>query len=144
MAENQNKNPVGRPRKFKSAKDLDASIREYFSHQEAKGRPLTMPGLWCFLDVCNDTMTPYMDGTYDTDEENFSETLKKARNFIANHKLEEAMLGNYNPTICIFDLKNNHGYTDRIESKSDITSGGEKIQGIDLVTINANPDTAGG
>lgn len=86
-----------------------------------------MPGLWCFLDVCNDTMTPYMDGTYDTDEENFSETLKKARNFIANHKLEEAMLGNYNPTICIFDLKNNHGYTDRIESKSDITSGGDKI-----------------
>ena len=51
--------------------------------------------------------------------EEFFGTVKKARTRIASQKLENALLGIYNAQVAIFDLKNNHGYSDKqqIETK---------------------------
>ncbi len=120
------KKPVGRPRKFRTPQEVQEKINEYFEWAEANNRPLNMERFKCFLGICNDTLTPYMNGTYDdgvaeedfSDYGNFSETIKAARAYIAADKMELAMTGSYNPTMVIFDLKNNHGYVDKREIES--------------------------
>lgn len=113
----------GRPRSFNDEKELRALIQEYFETWQHKGRPITLAGLCCYLGVVRSTFADYANGKYDSKINNFSNTIKEAREYIENDKLEKGLLGLYNPTIAIFDLKNNHGYTD----KQDVTSDGKPV-----------------
>lgn len=118
------KNPVGRPRAFKTEDELKEKINAYiqkeYNQSEHKEdiKPLTVAGLQVFLDVCEDTYLDYAQGQYDDENNNFSGAIKKARKYIEADKLEKALIGKYNPTIAIFDLKNNHGYVDRVENNN--------------------------
>lgn len=51
--------------------------------------------------------------------------------------------GNIIPSLAIINLKSNHGWTDRIESKSDITTGGKPITLKDLVSFEDSEDLDG-
>jgi dihydroorotase-like cyclic amidohydrolase len=52
---------------------------------------------------------------YDDELNSFSDTLKRAKEYVENEKIENALTGRYKSPIAIFDLKNNHGYKDTVE-----------------------------
>jgi len=110
---------VGRPKAFETPQKLKDKCSKYFAFCEEQGKAKTMAGLICFLDICDDTFGNYLKGLYDAScdpqKDNFSETIKKARKFIENDKLDRALRGEYVPSVAIFDLKNNHGYADKVE-----------------------------
>lgn len=115
------KNRMGRPLAYGSPQLLADKAKEYFTEWEGQARPLTMAGLIVYLDICEDTFGEYARGAYDEyvlEGATFSETVKKIRKYIENQKLEQALLGNYNASVSIFDLKNNHGYSDKSEVKT--------------------------
>lgn len=126
----------GRPRSFTSAKELWDKCLEYFVEWEKQKRPLTVVGLAVFLDICKDTLHEYGKGTYDTPENDFSDTVKKAKEYIECNKWEKALKGEYHHTVSIFDLKVNHGAQDKIVTESVVTGkGGEPLAAPSTVIV---------
>ena len=124
------KKGAGRKRAFETEADLQAKVNGYFKHcvkDVHRKKPFTMCGLCLYLGICKDTHAEYMNGNHDSKENSFSRVLKMSKLKIEADKLEQATLGNYNSTICIFDLKCNHGY---IETSSTELTGkdGEDFQ----------------
>ena len=128
------KNKGGRSKLFKSADELHKKIEEYFawcdSHSKLtvtdKGvykefKPYTISGLCLYIDMTRDTLSQYEK------QEQFSDTIKKAKQRIENWVEENSLIGNINPTTSIFNLKNNFGWKDRQE--------------IDAKTVNTNINT---
>lgn len=108
LEENQNPLVGGRPRSFYDDKDLRELVKKYFLEWEGKNRPLTVVGLACYLDICKETLNVYGKGGYDTPNQRFSVTIKKAKDYIENSKWEGLLTGKYHPAGAIFDLKVNH------------------------------------
>ena len=102
--------PAGQPRKFYKEKVLSDKVEKYFKSRENPKKPLTIMGMCVYLKIHIDTYTEYLNGTYDDVEEGiyFSQVLKMAKNRVAADVMEQAMLGKYNPAVCIFNLKANH------------------------------------
>ncbi len=115
---------MGRPPAFTTAEELWLKCKEYFDTWEEIKRPVTVTGLATYLDVHIDTLNFYETGIYDTDLNDFSATIKKAKQFIATDKWEKLLTGEYKAAGAIFDLKNNHGARDTIEH---LTKDGESI-----------------
>jgi len=132
------KHPGGRPLKFKSLKELEVKIQAYFDScfeyhwkdeyyrdedgnkekDETTGkyvktpvkireqiRPFTITGLAVALDTTRETLLDYED------REEYSDTIKKAKQIIHNFT-EEKLFGN-NATGVIFNLKNNYDWKDK-------------------------------
>lgn len=104
--------------------------------------PYTVTGLALALDTTRETLIDYENGNrdlgeddenYDPDVAKFSDTIKRAKEKIHNYL--EKNLNSPSPTGTIFNLKNNYGWKDKTET--DITSGGEKIQGAMIEFINS-------
>ena len=109
----------GRPRAFDSPESLKAACQEYIDNTQERKAPLTMAGLAAYLGRGRMTIIDYASGKYDTKEEKYSCAIKELRSIIEQDKIDKALLGSYNPTIAIFDLKNNHDYKDRVDHTSD-------------------------
>lgn len=107
-------------RSFKDEEELRASILEYFQFKKVEGRPITVAGLCCWFSVTRETLLKYESGIYDDDFNKYSDTIKEAKVFIENDKLEMGLLGVYNSQITKFDLSNNHSYTEKAEIKADV------------------------
>jgi hypothetical protein len=102
------KAPVGRPLKFKTVQELEAKIGAYFLECEATGRPLTITGLALALDTNRETLLDYQS------KDEFSDTVTRAK--LRIHNFAEESL--WQPKVAqgvIFNLKNNHGWSDRHE-----------------------------
>ena len=103
-------NPTGRPLKYKTAKELQARIDEYFLMCEEKEEPLTIGELALYLDLSRQGLLEY------SRKGAFSDTVKKAKQkvevFIEKRLYSTAVTGP------IFSLKNNFGWID--ETKQDI------------------------
>lgn len=97
----------GRPRAFSSVEELQASVDEYFATEADNGDPVTVSGLAYALNIDRRTLLRYQD-----EDNEFCPTIKRAIAFIESDKIKNAMKGTYDKTICIFDLKNNHGWKD--------------------------------
>jgi hypothetical protein len=112
----------GRPRAYATPQEMASEIEKYFEKWEGEKRPLTMAGLQTALGIIDDTFERYAAGKYDDKDYpegmTFSGTIKAARKYIENSKLEHALNGTYNASVSIFDLKNNHGYSDKSEIKN--------------------------
>lgn len=138
MADEKKRNKGGRPLKFKSAKELQQKIDEYFEscyeerwvRDDETGewkpvydrhgniikdqvRPFTITGLAVFLGTTRETLLDYED------RDEFSYTIKAAKQRIENFT-EEQLFTNRNTTGVIFNLKNNYGWTDKSEVDTNI------------------------
>lgn len=103
----------GRPRLYSNAAQLDAKITEYFASKEIDGKPPTLAGLCYFLGFSDkQSLSEYEDYG-----EEFSLPVKKARLLIEQDR-SERLLGKdtFTPGV-IFDLKNNHGWKDKVEQE---------------------------
>ena len=99
--------PGGRPLAFDSVEELQNCIDEYIETERSEGWPITVSGLACALEVDRRTVLRYQH-----EDHEFCPTIKRAIARIEADKVKNAMKGKYDKTICIFDLKNNHGWKD--------------------------------
>tara|TARA_R110000772_G_scaffold84847_1_gene178809 strand:+ start:2170 stop:2565 length:396 start_codon:yes stop_codon:yes gene_type:complete len=112
------KSKAGQPLAFKTAKDLDDKVEEFFISEDAfiinykdgeedKIFAPTMAGLALHLGVDRRTLVNY------SNKEEYFPTIRKARARIESH-LEKKLYGN-NVTGLIFNLKNNFDWKDKSE-----------------------------
>jgi len=113
----------GTSKKWATPEDLQQEIDAYFKECENNtvnytkdGTPITEPytieGLALALDCCIDTLRNYEKKK---GYEEYFATIKKAKLKVQRQKVINGLTGKSNPTITIFDLKNNHGYKDKTE-----------------------------
>ena len=109
---------AGQPLAFKTVKELDDKVEEFFTSDEAfiidfkdeaeiKTFAPTMSGLALYLGVDRRTVVNY------SNKEEYFPTIRKARARIESH-LEKKLYGN-NVTGLIFNLKNNFDWKDKTE-----------------------------
>ena len=119
----------GKSKKWKSAKELEQAIEEYFEEcdehtvkkwSEKIGaivevpmpRPYTIQGLCLVIDCDRKTLLNYEKAE---GYEEYFHTIKKAKLRIEENKIERGLNGTSNSAVTIFDLKNNHDHKDKIE-----------------------------
>jgi len=126
--------PNGRPPKFKTVKDMQTAIDDYFDEcdnrikeihtKEGDGfaitvpEPYTMAGLAYALDMSRQALIDY------THKDGFLDAIKKARARV-ERDVERRLMEGQNQTGAIFNLKNNFGWRDKTEI--DHTTKGDKI-----------------
>lgn len=76
--------------------------------------PYTTTGLCIALDTTRDVIIDYGEGKYDTTDDKFSYTVKKAKIKVQQYA-ELYLFEGKNTAGAIFNLKNNHGWKDRSE-----------------------------
>ncbi|GKX27856.1 hypothetical protein SH1V18_03360 [Vallitalea longa] len=129
-----------RPRKFKSAIELDKKIEEYFNqltrnvlardkqgnivtdaddnpvYEEIEKEAPTILSLCVYLTTQRETFNQYAKGTYDDKENNFSEIIALAKQRIESYA-EQCLFDKTrkNPAGIIFNLKNNFDWKDKKE-----------------------------
>ena len=134
------KKPRGRPLLFNDVKKLDARVKKYFKScwtqkidmwgnpvfiKDANGKktkkkvmiqskPYTVGGLAVFLDCSEDSLVRYRDGEGERKE--FCGTIKRACDIIYSYK-QEYLYSGRNTVGAIFDLKNNYGWKDKVETE---------------------------
>ena len=121
---------VGRPLKFENVKELEDKIDAYFANEN--NLPWTITDLAYWLDCDRQTLLNYQE------KEEFFGTIKKAKTKIEASIEKRALLGVYNPTFAIFNMKNNFDWQDkhevdttnsnRIEIINDLPSGSNEIK----------------
>jgi hypothetical protein len=109
MANTKPKNKGGRPRKYSKQEILQTKIDEYFKMCDEKEKPYTITGLCLYLDIDRSTLLRYEE------KEEYCNTIKRAKNKIENYVEENSLKGLLNPTVSIFNLKNNFGWKDKQE-----------------------------
>jgi hypothetical protein len=119
----------GKPKRWDTVEDLQEDIDSYFEECDSHTRemfvksmgevvempwpkPYTIEGLCEYLDCDRKTLLNY--GKQEGYEE-FFHAIKRAKNKIQRDKVERGLSGQSNSSVTIFDLKNNHGYTDSSE-----------------------------
>ena len=105
---------VGRPRAFKSVEEVEEKINAYFNYCEEKEKPYTMSGLAYYLGISRQTLVNY------SNQDQFFDTIKKARDRVQMQLEENALSNKANPTFTIFNLKNNFDWKDSNEVKTNV------------------------
>ena len=108
-------NQTGRPRKYKTVEDMDKGIEEYFNKCDMDDEPYTITGLALHLGFYGrQELLNYLDYV-DTNQHNFSDSIKKAKARCEDKLIKNMLTNKYNATTGIFVLKNNYGYKDKQE-----------------------------
>lgn len=106
---------TGRPRKFKSAEELQERIDAYFADCEKRSAPYTISGLANWIDIDRQTLL-----NYEKNEEFFG-TIKKAKEKIIQMQEEMLVSGQGNATGLIFSMKNNYGWKDSRQIDAEVS-----------------------
>lgn len=122
-------NKVGRPLKFKSVEELEKKINAYF--KDKSNIPYTVTDLAVWLDCDRKTLINYEE------KEEFFHTIKKAKTKIEASIEKAALMGAYNPTFSIFNMKNNFGWQDKHEVD---TTNSNRIEIINDLPSDNNED----
>ena len=93
----RDKNKGGRPLKFKSVEELEKKINAYFYDENNK--PYTICDLCVWLDCDRQTLLNYQE------KEEFFDTIKRAKTRIEANIEKGALIGVFNPTFSIFNMK---------------------------------------
>ncbi len=140
----------GRKKKWESPDDLAREIEEYFEKcdghtisvtkkgiktETQRPKPYTVEGLAVFLDCSRVTLFNYENKGGDFVP--YWNVIKRAKDKILANKMEGALSGDYSTPFTIFDLKNNHGFTN--VEKTDITTDGKAI-GLTPIIIERERD----
>jgi hypothetical protein len=107
--------PAGRPPKFKTPKDMQAAVDDYFALCNDENPPL-ISGLAYHLDMTTESLRRYGE------DDEFSATVKKAKQRV-EIALEKRLQSN-SPVGAIFSLKNNFGWKDKSEHELTGADGG--------------------
>ena len=137
----QLRNSFGK-KKFQTVEELEEKIDAYFERCDDNTKmfvtdkgihvtksapiPYTVEGLANVLGCDRETLLNYEK---EAGYEAYFGTIKEAKAKIAQNKLERGLMGESNPAVTIFDLKNNHGYRD--QSNVDLTTKGESLNPAD-------------
>ena len=105
---------VGRPKIFNDVKEVEEKINAYFNYCEEKEKPYTMSGLEYDLGINRQTLVNY------SNQDQFFDTIKKARDRVQMQLEENALSNKANPTFTIFNLKNNFDWKDSNEVKTNV------------------------
>ena len=105
---------VGRPKIFNDVKEVEEKINAYFNYCEEKEKPYTMSGLAYYLGISRQTLVNY------SNQDQFFDTIKKARDRVQMQLEENALSNKANPTFTIFNLKNNFDWKDSNEVKTNV------------------------
>lgn len=100
---------TGRPKLYNSKEEMQELIEAYFSLCDQLERPYTMSGLANALNMSRQSLINY------SKDEEFFDTIKKARAKVEQQLEENALMGKANSTFTIFNLKNNYGWRDSVE-----------------------------
>ena len=106
---------AGRKRKFDTVEEMQQAIDNYFRLQDAEKKPYTVQGLCRILGFSTRQSLINYEGYNDINDKPFLDTLKSAKLRVEENKIEGAMMGKFNAASIIFDLKNNHGHSDKQE-----------------------------
>lgn len=98
--------------KYKDVNELEKAINQYFDNCDKDGRPYTMSGLAYHLGIDRATLVRYGD------RDLFANLIKKAKSRVESY-LEEHLYRLGNNSGIIFNLKNNYGWRDTVEVKTD-------------------------
>ena len=99
--------------KYKNIEDLQKGIDEYFKECDDKDKPYTMSGLAYSLGIDRTTLIRYGE------RNSFATLIKKAKQKVEMQLEENALMGKSNSTFTIFNLKNNYGWKDVVETKQE-------------------------
>lgn len=103
----------GRPPKFNTPQELETIFaawrNEFEEGGKLHGEIPDVEGFCDFIDAYRDLLCEYEK------KEDFSDAIKRIKNWIYYKKKQLAMQNKMNPTIFIFDAKNNAGYVDKTE-----------------------------
>ena len=105
---------LGRPKIFNDVKEVEEKINAYFNYCEEKEKPYTMSGLAYYLGISRQTLVNY------SNQDQFFDTIKKARDRVQMQLEENALSNKANPTFTIFNLKNNFDWKDSNEVKTNV------------------------
>ena len=105
---------VGRPKIFNDVKEVEEKINAYFNYCEEKEKPYTMSGLAYYLGISRQTLVNY------SNQDQFFDTIKKARDRVQMQLEENALSNKANPTFTIFNLENNFDWKDNNEVKTNV------------------------
>jgi hypothetical protein len=131
-------NPVGRPpliTKYRTAAEMQKKIDEYFemiddskqviTDEKGRTRIIKKPAFWTrlllHLDLTREGVRPYVNGEYDTDTNNFSDILTRARMLCEADLAENAMAGNYMEKTTGLVLQNYHNYAEKQEIRAELS-----------------------
>lgn len=112
----QKENKNGRPLKYNKVEEIKKDIDKYFKECDKKMKPYTVSGLAYALDMSRQSLLNYEN------KDEFFDTIKKAKDKIEAQLEENALLGRYNPTFTIFNLKNNYGWQDKQEIDTTVSN----------------------
>jgi len=103
----------GRPPKFESPEQLQDMFEAWQATFTQEGDEIPdVEGLCIYLDTARQTLFDYEQ------KDDYSDTIKRIKDWIIYKKKQLAMKGKIPPAIYIFDAKNNAGYVDKQEIDS--------------------------
>ena len=108
---------VGRPKKFKTVKEMQVVIDDYFADCDARERPYTICGLANALGMGRSTLLEYQA------DDVFSNAIRNAKMKCQQYAEEYLFVGK-NAAGVIFNLKNNYGWKDKTEQEITGAEGG--------------------
>lgn len=107
---------AGRPPKFKSKEEMQEKIDKYFEECKKEKRPITFTGLAYSIGLSRQGLLEYKA------KDEFSDTIKKAREYV-EMTLEERLVGTSGiATGIIFNLKNNYNWKDKQDIEANVNS----------------------
>ena len=107
---------AGRPPKFKTKEEMQEKIDKYFGECKKEKRPITFTGLAYSIGLSRQGLLEYKA------KDEFSDTVKKAREYV-EMTLEERLIGTSGiATGIIFNLKNNYNWKDKQEVDANINA----------------------
>ena len=132
-----NKNgTAGNPRKYISAVKMQQDIDEWFEVQYSqlatkitkRGNVINFVRPPYFGRLCREALKlmseesvhPYISGDYDTEDDNLSEVVLRAKQRCHDDLLEGATIGVYNDRVVSLVLQSKFNYTTRAETKTEI------------------------
>ncbi len=129
-------------RKYETAAQMQEGVDAYFIDCEARDKPATVSGLALWLGFeSRQGLVKYANETIvapDEEKRAFANTVKRAKSRI-EAQIEEGLLeGKSNPAGKIFNLKNNFGWTDKVEHHSTVDNTiTVKVEGLPTLPMSA-------
>lgn len=100
---------MARPKLYENKEEVQEIIDAYFSLCDQLEKPYTISGLANALNMSRQSLVNY------SKEDEFFDTIKKAKLEVEQQLEENALMNKANATFTIFNLKNNYGWRDSIE-----------------------------